>query len=143
MAMTDEQIVQALLQALQRAAPAPPVEALRQRLTHEGRQNGVALQLAYLAAADHPGHPITLDTHPALLVKLFPLDESGDRWTIFLKVTEQGQEALGSRIRLVDTGGVQWLAGQVDEDGELSADWAYQETPLQRLHQYELRLESL
>jgi hypothetical protein len=143
MAMTDEQIFQALFRAVQQAAPAPPVEALRQRLARSERQPGVALQITYRAAAARPGHPITIATHPALTIKLFPLDEQGDRWTIFLKLTEQGQKTLGTAIRLVDTGGMQWLAGQVDEDAELSADWPHQESPPQRLYRYELRVESL
>ena len=59
------------------------------------------------------------------------------------KLSEALQESLVSGIRLVDTGGVQWLAGHVDHDGELSADWTHPESPLQRLHRYELRFEPL
>ena len=86
---------------------------------------------------------MTIDTHPHLTVKLFPLDEHGARWTVFVKLAEPIHNSLVSGIRLVDTGGVQWLTGYVDKDGELSADWTYEESPLQRLHRYALRLEPL
>jgi hypothetical protein len=128
--------------------------AVRQRLTalHDAqraeqylawRRAGIETQMAYLAAADPTVQPITIDTHPHLTVKLFPLDEQGERWTIFLKLSDTMHASLLSGIRLVDTGGLQWLAGQVDNDGELSADWPHQESPLQRVHHYALRLEPL
>jgi hypothetical protein len=104
---------------------------------------GVAAQIVYLAAADSTVQPITIDTHPHLTVKLFPLDEQGERWTVFLKLSESLQQTLLTGIRLLDTGGVQWLAGHVDHDGELSADWTHDESPLHRLHRYALRLEAL
>jgi len=107
------------------------------------QQAGIALQIPYLAAADAAVQPVTIDTHPSLTVKLFPLDAHGARWTIFVKLAEPMHNALVSGIRLVDTGGVQWLTGYVDKDGELSADWIHQESPLQRLHRYALRLEPL
>lgn len=107
------------------------------------RQLGIAPLISYRAAADGAVQTITIDNHPDLTIKLFPLDEQGDRWTIFLKLSCQVQQSLVSGIRLVDTGGVQWLAGHVDKDGELSADWVHQESPLQRLHRYELRIDPL
>jgi hypothetical protein len=107
------------------------------------QQAGIASQIPYLAAADTAVQPVTIDTHPSLTVKLFPLDAHGARWTIFVKLTESIHNSLVSGIRLVDTGGAQWLTGYVDKDGELSADWTHQESPLQRLHRYELRLEPL
>jgi hypothetical protein len=107
------------------------------------QQAGIESQIFYLAAADTAVQPITIDTHPELTVKLFPLDEQGTRWTVFLKISEAVQDSLVSGIRLVDTGGVEWLAGHVDSDGELSADWMHQESPLQRVHRYALRLEPL
>lgn len=103
---------------------------------------GVEPQIVYLAAADSTVQPITIDSHPHLTVKLFPLDEQGERWTVFLKLSESLQQTLLTGIRLLDTGGLQWLAGHVDHDGELSADWTHDESPLHRLHRYELRLES-
>ena len=102
---------------------------------------GMATQVSYLAAADVTDHPVTIDTHPHLTVKVFPLDAEGTRWTIFLKVSETLQETLLSGLRLLDSGGLLWLIGQVDADGELSMDWAHAESPLQRLHHYELRIE--
>ena len=107
------------------------------------QQAGIASQIPYLAAADAAVQPVTIDTHPYLTVKLFPLDAHGARWTIFVKLAEPIHNSLVSGIRLVDTGGVQWLTGYVDKDGELSADWTHEESPLQRLHRYELRLEPL
>jgi hypothetical protein len=116
-----------------------------QRATqHQAWQRlGVESQIVYLAAADSTVQPITIDTHPHLTVKLFPLDEQGERWTVFLKLSEALQQTLLTGIRLLDTGGVQWLAGHVDHDGELSADWTHDESPLHRLHRYALRLEAL
>lgn len=107
------------------------------------QQAGIAPQISYLAAADAAVQPITIDTHPYLTVKLFPLDEHGARWTVFVKLAKPIHNSLVSGIRLVDTGGVQWLTGYVDKDGELSADWTHEESPLQRLHRYALRLEPL
>lgn len=128
--------------------------AARQRLTtlHQAqraaqylawRRAGIDTQVVYLAAADPMVQPITIDTHPHLTVKLFPLDDQGVRWTIFLKLSAPLHTSLLSGIRLLDTGGLQWLAGQVDSDGELSADWPHPESPLQRVHRYALRLEPL
>lgn len=107
------------------------------------QQQSIEPSITYHAAADGAVQPITIDTHPHLTIKLFPLDEQGDRWTIFLKLSERVQQSLVSGIRLVDTGGAQWLVGHVDKDGELSADWMHQESPLQRLLHYELRIEPL
>lgn len=107
------------------------------------QQAGIAPQIAYLAAAAPAVQPITIDTHPHCTLKLFPLDADGKLWTIYLKLSDTAHQTLLTGVRLVDTGGLQWLAGHVDSDGELSADWAHPEPPLQRLHRYELRLEPL
>jgi hypothetical protein len=107
------------------------------------QQVGIESQIYYLAAADSAVQPITIDTHLDLTVKLFPLDDQGEHWTIFLKLSASAHQTLLSGIRLVDTGGVEWLAGHVDSDGELSADWTHHESPLRRVHRYALRLEPL
>lgn len=104
---------------------------------------GITPQIAYLAAADQAEQPITIDTHPHFMLKLFPLDTDGKLWTIYLKLSDTAQQTLLTGVRLLDTSGVQWLAGHVDGDGELSADWTHPEPPLQRLHRYELRIEPL
>lgn len=104
---------------------------------------GIAPQIAYLAAADPAAQPVTIDTHPHFTLKLFPLDADGKLWTIYFKLSDTAHQTLRTGVRVVDTGGVQWLAGHVDDDGELSADWTHQEPPLQRLHRYELRVEPL
>jgi hypothetical protein len=104
---------------------------------------GIAPQLAYLAAAGPAVEPVTIDTHPHFTIKLFPLETDGQHWTIFFKLSETVHQTLLTGIRLVDSGGLQWLAGHVDEDGELSADWTHPEPPLQRLHRYALRVEPL
>ena len=109
----------------------------------EWHRAGVTPQIAYLAAADPVVQPITIDTHPHFTIKLFPLDTDGRHWTIFLKLSDTAHQTLLTGVRLVDTGGLQWLAGPVDGDGELSADWTHPEPPLQRLHRYELRVEPL
>ena len=106
-------------------------------------QAGIAPQIAYLAASDAAVQPVTIDTHPHFTIKLFPLDTDGKRWTIFLKLSDTAHQTLLTGIRLVDTGGLLWLAGPVDGDGELSVDWPHPEPPLQRLHRYELRVEPL
>lgn len=102
---------------------------------------GVSPQIHYQAAADQAVQPITIETHPHCTIKLFPLDADGAHWTVYIKLSDTVQQTLLSGIRLVDSGGLQWLAGQVDNDGELSADWPHAEPPLQRLHRYALRLE--
>jgi hypothetical protein len=107
------------------------------------QQVGIIPQITYLAAADPTVQPITIETNPHFTLKLFPLDADGASWTLFLKLSDTAHRTLSTGVRLVDTGGVQWLAGQVDADGELSADWTYAEPPLQRLHRYELRVEPL
>ena len=104
-------------------------------------QAGITPQIAYLAAADPAVQPVTIDTHPHFTIKLFPLDTDGKHWTIFLKLSDTAYQTLLTGVRLVDTGGLQWLAGSVDGDGELSADWTHPEAPLQRLHRYALRIE--
>jgi len=104
---------------------------------------GITPQIAYMAAADPVVQPVTIDTHPHFTIKLYPLDTDGKHWTIFLKLSDTAHQPLLTGVRLVDTGGLQWLAGPVDGDGELSADWTHREPPLQRLHRYELRVEPL
>lgn len=106
-------------------------------------QIGFVPQIPYLAAAAASVQPVTIATHPGLIIKLFPEDDDGNKWTIWLKLARFVQDVLVSGIRLVDTGGVSWLAGQMDHDGELSADWTYTESPLRRLQRYALRLEPL
>lgn len=104
---------------------------------------GIAPQIVYLAAADPAVQPITIDTHPHFTIKLYPLDTDGQLWTVYLKLSDTVHQTLLTGVRLVDTGGLQWLAGHVDGDGELSADWPHREPPLQRLHRYALRVEPL
>jgi hypothetical protein len=118
-------------------------EARQARQYRRWRQAGIDPQVVYRAAADAAVQPIVVDSNPHVTVKLFPLDEQGSRWTVFVKLSETMRRSLEAGIRLRDTGDMEWLTGQVDGDGELSADWPHQESPLQRVHRYGLRVEPL
>jgi len=127
--------------------------ALRAETRAHWQQAGVVAELAYQAAADDDVRPVSVDSNRDFGVSLLPLDPQGQRWTVSLRLSRRvmaglvgqglaGQD-LASQVRLLDSGGGLWLQGRPDSDGELSGDWALDESPLLRLRRYKLSIEPL
>ncbi len=105
------------------------------------KQAGIETSLYYRAAASPTVEPLKIESNPYFTLVLFPLDEEGKTWNLFLKLSPAFQRLASAGIRLVDDRGEVWLAGQPDADGELSSDWRLEGSPLERLHQQQLQIQ--
>jgi len=103
-----------------------------------GINNVVQLQAAAQSYPDN--QPITIDTNPNFIVTLFPPEEIDDNWTIHLKIAPGLLTELKG-LRLIDSADREWLAGTIDDDGEISQAWPYAEDPLTVLETQQLTIE--
>ena len=95
-----------------------------------------------LAAADHS------DTHTftctGYRVILYDKKKYGVPWMILLQLEKSLQDAINpfTVVRLVDSGGLEWMRGKPDANGELTVSWIHPDTDLlERARRYELNLE--
>ena len=119
---------------------------LRDEARAAWRQAGIAPVLVYQAAAGEQGgefEPLSVDSNRDFSVSLLPLDPDGQRWTVSLRLSRRVLKTWSGPVRLMDSAGGQWLQGQPDGDGELSADWSLPGSPLERLRQFSLSIEPL
>ncbi|MEI2780097.1 MAG: hypothetical protein V9H25_02095 [Candidatus Competibacter sp.] len=105
------------------------------------KQAGIETSLCYRAAASPTVEPLKIESNPHFTLILFPLDEQGETWNLYLKLSPPLRQLATSGIRLVDDRGEVWLAGQPDADGELSGDWQLEGSPLERLLQQQLQIQ--
>lgn len=105
------------------------------------KQAGIETSLCYRAAASPTVEPLKIESNPHFTLILFPLDEEGKTWNLYLKLSPRFRPLASAGIRLVDEGGEVWLAGQPDGDGELSGDWLLEGSPLERLRQQQLQIQ--
>lgn len=87
------------------------------------------------AAASHETRIPTERQGPGFTLGLFPRGHSERAWALVVTLTPPFP-ALPSwaRVRLSDAEGMVWLEGELDQDGELAADWpeTCRESPVER-----------
>ncbi|MDS4032401.1 MAG: hypothetical protein RKO66_20405 [Candidatus Contendobacter sp.] len=105
------------------------------------KQAGIETALRYRAAASPTVEPLKIESNPHFTLILFPLDDEGKTWNLYLKLSAAFRPLASAGIRLVDDRGEVWLAGQPDADGELSSDWQLEGSPLERLLQHQLQIQ--
>ena len=162
-ALSDAQRSQLLRSPQARERLMRVATTLRAETRAHWQRAGVVAELAYQAAADDEVRPVSVDGNRDFGVSLLPLDPQGRRWTVSLRLSRRvmaglaGQDLAGEglagqgladlgpagQVRLLDSGGGLWLQGRPDSDGELSGDWALDESPLLRLRLYTLSIEPL
>ena len=108
------------------------------------RAQGLALSLIAKAAA---AQNTLLDFQAAdgsFSVTLYRQDDADMPWMILLRLSPRVRDTLHSTtmIRLVDSGGLEWVRGRPDARGEISFGWYDLQNPAeQRLREYALTLD--
>ena len=77
-------------------------------------------------------------------VTLYRQDDIGVPWIILVQLGETYLQAIGpmTTLRLVDSGGLEWLRGKPDKNGEITASWHDPDTDiLARSRKFSLTLE--
>lgn len=77
-------------------------------------------------------------------VTLYRRDEIGVPWIILVQLDRDFRQAINplTVLRLVDSGGLEWLRGRADNNGELTGAWNDPETDLlERVRRFSLTLE--
>lgn len=100
------------------------------------KQSGIDATLVYRAASSPETKPVSLNDNPDFSLTLYPLDTEGKTWNLHLRLSERSAKLADTGIRLIDDEGAVWMAGHPDADGELSNDWSFEESPLERLHRH-------
>ena len=117
-------------------------QLLRAEASYRWTAAAIQSDILYQAAAGGEPRVVTVADNRDFTLTLFPLDTTGTRWHLHLKISNRARELLeGIAIRLVDDVGTEWLAGQPDADGEISADCPFKESPLDLLVDRRLHLE--
>lgn len=71
-------------------------------------------------------------------------DGQPESWVVTLRLTARFRALLSpmTRLRLVDAGGLEWLCGRPNQQGEINAAWPHDDvSPRSRLAEYGLRIE--
>ena len=84
---------------------------------------------ACLAAATSGQNEIKIE-NAACELRLIKLDSQGRRWKIWLRLADTFRRHSAGGVRVVDDTGREWLAGQLDAEGELSGLWPFEESPV-------------
>jgi hypothetical protein len=116
-------------------------EARRAERIVRWRELAVDGSLALCAAAGGPSRAVTVRNDDFVLSAL-PMDDAGSQWLLHLRVSPRLRSELqGHRLRVCDDVGAVWLDGTPDQDGELSAVWALDGSPSERLASRRLAVE--
>jgi len=105
-------------------------------------RRNIDTRIVPLAAADHAGEQVFSCT--GYKVILYEKKQYGIPWLILLQLDKAFQESIHplTVLRLVDSGGLEWMRGRPDSNGELTASWSHADTDLrERAKQYSLNLE--
>lgn len=107
-------------------------------------QHGVEINLMPLAAADESDKVILKSS--GFTVTLYRREKLGIPWVILVQLGPAYQKAVNpmTTLRLADTGGLEWLRGRPDTNGELTGAWSDSETDLlTRARRFSLILEPI
>ena len=121
-------------------------QRMRNKIVSEIRDRvsvyGVETELLPLAAASS-GDKITLK-NTGFSVTLYCKDDLGIPWVILVQLGNNYQQAINpmTTLKLVDTGGLEWMRGKPDAFGEMTGAWYDFETDLlSRARRFSLVLE--
>ena len=107
-------------------------------------QYGVETELLPLAAADLQDKVTLKNT--GFSVTLYRKDDLGVPWVILVQLGKNYQQAINpmTTLKLVDTGGLEWMRGKPDTFGEMTGAWYDFETDLlSRARRFSLILEPI
>ena len=107
------------------------------------QQQDIDMNMLPLAAAGEAKDKVIL-RGSGFSVTLYRRDELGIPWIILVQLGASYQKAVNpmTTLRLVDTGGLEWLRGRPDVNGEFTGPWNDAETDLLiRAHRFSLILE--
>ena len=111
--------------------------------THERLdRHGVEMNLIPLAAADESDKVVLKSS--GFRVTLYRQEKFGVPWVILVQLGPAYLQAINpmTSLRLADTGGLEWLRGRPDTNGELTGAWNDPETDLlKRIRRFSLMLE--
>lgn len=110
----------------------------RQRLD----RHGVETNLMPLAASDDSDKVVLKSS--GFTVTLYRQEKLGVPWVILVQLGPAYQKAVNpmTTLRLADTGGLEWLRGKPDTNGEITGAWNDPETDLiKRIRRFSLMLE--
>ena len=115
---------------------------IAEEVTETLRRQKIDTRILPLAAADKS------DTHTfsctGYRVILYDKKKYGIPWMILLQLEKPLRDAINpfTVVRLVDSGGLEWMRGRPDANGELTVSWIHSDTDLlERARRYELNLE--
>ncbi len=115
---------------------------VQEELTGRLQEQGVDMALLPLAAASDDDKVVMQGN--GFSVTLYRQDDLGVPWVILVQLGSSYMQALNpmSLLRLVDSGGLEWLRGKPDKNGEITATWDDPETDLLlRSRRFSLSLE--
>lgn len=104
----------------------------------------IELKLVPLAAATESDAPVIALNGDGFSVVLYRQDGEGHSWVILVQLGTQIRNTIDpmTRLRLVDDGGLEWMEGQPDSSGEMTALWQdVKENLADRARRYCLILE--
>lgn len=92
-------------------------------------------------AADAEGEQDLVLGGAGVTIRILRAPGSGD-WVVSIALSPEALELIpaGTRIRLRDSGGLQWLSGEPDRDGGWDEIWELDESPIERLRHHSLTL---
>lgn len=115
---------------------------ISQEVTSRLKRNSVEIELFPLAAATDE-NKVILRGH-GFNVTLYKQDNLGIPWVILVQLGTSFLEVLNPMtvLQLVDSGGLEWLRGKPDANGEITATWDDPETDiLARSRRFSLTLK--
>ena len=119
-------------------------ETIRLETLERLSRNGVETELLPLAAADDGAQEVVILEGNGFSVNLYAQDDAGKQWVILVQLDENFRNSINpmTSLRLMDSGGLEWLRGRDDANGELSGVWLDDEINLlSRTRKYSLFLE--
>lgn len=117
-------------------------QEIRSELSKKLEMNNVAMEIMPLAAAS-TGDKVVMKGK-GFTVTLYRQEGLGVPWIILVQLGDAYMQTLNpmSILRLMDSGGLEWLRGRPDECGEITATWNDDQTDLiARSRRFSLRLE--
>lgn len=108
-------------------------------------EKDVALELVPLAAADKDTdrESLSINGH-GYSINLYRQADIGVQWVILVQLDNNFMNCISpmTRLRLIDSGGLEWLRGRPDANGELTGTWLDEDVDLlDRMRKYSLSLE--
>lgn len=141
--LTDEEQSLLLLSPVARNDYNTIRRQIKEEVLVQLADNHIEQTLLPLAAAASAGDKVLLKGN-GFNVTLYKQDNLGIPWVILVQLGKSYLEAINPMtvVRLVDSGGLEWLRGKPDANGEITQPWQDSETDiLSRSRRFSLTLE--